>query len=82
MDEHALRDTVLSELAAIAPEVDVAALKPAEALRNQVDLDSYDWLNFLIALHKRLQVEIPEQDYARLVTVNDLVAYLKAKVLP
>ncbi len=79
MDEQALRSTVLATLQSIAPELDPADLAPGRPLRNQVDLDSMDWLNFLVALHEKLKVEIPEADYARLVTLDDLVAYLSAK---
>ncbi|MCC6535059.1 MAG: acyl carrier protein [Burkholderiales bacterium] len=48
-------------------------------LRDQLDLDSMDWLDVLVGLHERLKVDIPESDYARLVTLDDLVAYLGAK---
>jgi len=67
---------VVATLKSIAPEVEVSDLIADRPLRNQVDLDSMDWLNFLIGLHTALQVEIPEADYSRLVTLNDLVGYL------
>ena len=75
MNQDQIRATVLSEL----PEIDTATLAPDRPLREQVDLDSFDWLRFLVALHERLQVEIPESDYARLGSVDQLVAYLAAK---
>ncbi|MGZ4588292.1 MAG: acyl carrier protein [Mycobacteriaceae bacterium] len=50
-------------------------------LRNQVDLDSMDWLNFLIALHTALKVDIPETDYSKLGTLNDLVGYVLERSL-
>jgi acyl carrier protein len=78
-DDTALRDTVLETLRRIAPEVSAQPLQHGVPLRDQVDLDSMDWLNFLIALHRKLGVDIPESDYARLVTLDDLVAYLGAK---
>jgi acyl carrier protein len=71
-----LLPVIHEELCRIAPEVEPAALKPAALLRDQVDLDSMDWLNFLIALHKRLGVDIPETDYARLVSIDALLGYL------
>jgi acyl carrier protein len=49
-------------------------------LREQVDLDSMDWLGFLVGLHRQLGVDIPETDYAKLVTLDDLLAYLAARV--
>jgi acyl carrier protein len=75
-----IRDEVVAELIAIAPEVEEGDLTDNELLRDQVDLDSMDWLNFLVALHERLKVEIPETDYAKLVTLDDLLAYLKGKL--
>lgn len=80
MDQPQLKSTVLATLTAIAPEVEANALLADRPLRDQVDLDSMDWLNFLIGLHKKLQVDIPEADYSRLRTLNDLLGYLGAKV--
>jgi len=51
-----------------------------QPLRDQVDLDSMDWLNFLIGLHEKLKIEIPEPDYARLRTLDDLLDYLGKKI--
>lgn len=75
-----IRTGVLEAQLAVAPEVDIAALLPTRSLRRQVDLDSMDWLNFLIGLHERLQVDIPESDYASLATLDQIVAYLQAKL--
>ena len=47
---------------------------------DQVDLDSMDWLNVLVAIHEKLKVDIPEADYRKLVTLNDIVAYVGAKL--
>ncbi len=80
MDLEALRQTVFDTLHRIAPEVDGAQVEPRTPLRDQVDLDSMDWLNFLLALHAKLGVDIPESDYARLVTLEDLLTYLKRKL--
>jgi acyl carrier protein len=80
IDAATLRQSVLDTLRRIAPELSPGALKPAVPLRDQVDLDSMDWLNFLVALHEKLGVDIPETDYGRLVTFDDLLAYLAAKL--
>jgi acyl carrier protein len=80
MDRNEIQATVLNELRRIAPEVEAGELKSDRPLREQVDLDSMDWLNFLVALHERLQVEIPESDYARLGTLDQTVDYLAAKL--
>ncbi len=80
IDPATLRQSVLDTLRRIAPEISPDELKPGVPLRDQVDLDSMDWLNFLVALHGNLGVDIPEGDYAKLVTLDDLLAYLKAKM--
>lgn len=79
MDASEIRKVVVAELARIAPEVEPEALAGAKPLRDQVDLDSMDWLHFLVALHERLKVEIPEADYQKLGTLDQLVAYLAQK---
>jgi len=75
-----IRGEVLSVLTAIAPEVDADEITDDELLRDQVDLDSMDWLNFLIGIHKRLHVEIPESDYASLRTLADVVRYVDERL--
>lgn len=71
-----LRTAVLSVLGEIAPEADAFHVDPKESLREQLDLDSMDFLNFVIGLHERLGVEIPESDYSRLASIDGAVAYL------
>ena len=78
MNDAQLRTLVLDTLRGIAPEIEADALRGDRPLRNQVDLDSMDWLNFLLGLHEKLRVDIPETDYARLVTLDDVLAYLSA----
>lgn len=80
MNANDIRTEVLSVLTGIAPEVDADEITDDELLRDQVDLDSMDWLNFLIGIHKRLQVEIPESDYASLRTLDDVVRYVDARL--
>jgi len=64
MTREELLAAILDALAGIAPEIDAAALAPATPLRDQVDLDSADWLNFLVALHAKLGIDIPDADAA------------------
>jgi acyl carrier protein len=71
-----LRATVLRVLGDIAPEADLAALEPDVPFREQLDLDSMDLLNFVVALHGALGVDVPEADYPKLGTLNACVAYL------
>ncbi len=71
-----IRRTLLQVMADIAPEGDYAQLKPDLPLRDQLDIDSYDFLGIVVALHERLRVDIPEADYQRLTTLNGAVDYL------
>ena len=80
MDERELRSGIGALLQKIAPEVEAAALDPKAPLRDQVDLDSIDWLNFLVSLHERFQVDIPESDYEKLRSLDDLAGYVAARI--
>jgi acyl carrier protein len=75
-----LQASVLERLGAVAPELDAQACDPARPLRQQVDLDSMDWLNFLVSLHEEFGVNIPESEYAKLVSINDILDYLEARM--
>jgi acyl carrier protein len=80
MNESEIRTRVVGVIKSIAPEVEEGELRADRPLRDQVDLDSMDWLNVLVAVHEKLKVDIPEADYRKLVTLNDIVAYLGAKL--
>jgi acyl carrier protein len=75
-----LRLAVLDALGTIAPEANPKGLRPDVNLRDQLDLDSVDFLNFVLALHERLHVEIPEADYPKFLTLDGGVAYLAARL--
>ena len=80
MKPEEIKSQVLGILGKIAPEIDQGGLRADRPLRNQVDLDSMDWLNFLVALHERLKVDIPEADYGKLQTLDQLLTYLKERL--
>lgn len=72
----AARSALLDAICAIAPETDPAAVRADRPLREQIDLDSFDWLNVIIGLGTRLGIDVPERDYAQLVTLDSAAAYL------
>jgi acyl carrier protein len=76
MNQDELRSHVLEALAAVAPEADVKKLRPNVSLREQLDIDSMDFLNFVIAIHAALKVDIPERDYPKLATIDGCIEYL------
>jgi acyl carrier protein len=76
MTREAIREAVVKALTGVAPEINPASLSPDEAFRQEFDLDSMDFLNFVIALHGSLNVDVPEADYPKLGTLNGAVDYL------
>ena len=78
MSDIDIRKAVQEELNNIAPEADLARIDPAADLREALDIDSMDFLNFITAIHHRLGVDIPEIDYPKLITLDGAVAYLTA----
>lgn len=80
MTPNEIREAVLRALADVAPEADPATLRPDVDLRDQLDIDSMDFLNFVIGIHEQVDVEIPEGDYPRLQTLDQLVDYVVEKV--
>jgi acyl carrier protein len=80
MTRDDIRQAVVKALTDVAPEIDPSTLGPDQAFRQEFDLDSMDFLNFVIGLHTSLGIDIPEADYGQLVTVNAAVTYLAARL--
>jgi acyl carrier protein len=80
MTRDEIQAKVMEALAAVAPEVGSVGLQPDVPLRDQVDLDSMDFLRFVMELHKRLGVDVPEPDYGKLVSVSAVVHYVATRV--
>jgi acyl carrier protein len=78
MNESELKQTVLGVLSAAVPGVDPSSLDDDDDIRAALDIDSFDHLNFLVGLHEKLGVDIPEKDYGKLNTVNEILQYLIA----
>lgn len=76
MNSQAIRSEVLRALKGIAPEVDIEHLHTERLLREEVDLDSMDWLRFIESLNRSLGVAIPEADYREVDSLDKLIAYL------
>jgi acyl carrier protein len=80
MNEDELKNAIFAGLREVAPESDPATLRPDQNIRETLDIDSFDFLSFLIALHAKLGVEIPEADYGRLGTLDAMVRYLAPRL--
>lgn len=79
MTDDTLQQTVLRVLGTVAPEAELDGIDPDASFRDQLDIDSMDFLNFVIALHEELGVDIPETDYPKLSSLGGAVDYLQAK---
>ena len=79
MTEDEIRATVLRILGEIAPEADLTRLKPDVSFRDQLDIDSMDFLNFVIALDEELDVRIPESDYPKLSTLDACIELFSSR---
>lgn len=79
MENEDIRKAARAAIEAIAPGTDAERIRPDLPLREQVALDSMDWLNVVVELHDRLAIDIPEADYGRLATLESMVAYLASR---
>ncbi len=80
MTPEEFKRVVVDALTRIAPEINPVSIEPGASFRDQFDLDSMDFLNFVVALHDRLGIDIPEADYPHLYTLESAAAYLGQKV--
>jgi acyl carrier protein len=80
MSDTAIKDILLRVLKQIAPDADPYALQPDDNIRETLGIDSFDSLQVMVALDEKLGVEIPEQDYGKVASLEQMVAYLKTKV--
>lgn len=79
MTEAEIKTAIFAGLRQIAPESDPASLRPDQKIRETLDIDSFDFLSFLIGLHEALGIDIPEADYGKLTTLEEMVSYLAAR---
>jgi acyl carrier protein len=79
MNNDEIKSKVLGILASVVPELEPAELAPDKSLRDQLDIDSVDFLNLVVGLSKTFGVEIPETDYRHLYTLDACVAYLATR---
>ncbi|MCA9067027.1 MAG: acyl carrier protein [Planctomycetaceae bacterium] len=80
MNSGQIRQVVLDILERIAPDEDLSTLEDQEPFREQMELDSMDFLDIVMELRKQYRVQIPEEDYVHLVSMNSTVDYLTPKL--
>ncbi len=82
MTPDEIRAKVLAALAAVVPELDPNELRPDRPLRDELDIDSMDFLRVVVDLHARRGVDVPEKDYPKIRTLASSVDYLVARAVP
>jgi len=80
MTREEIQGNIAQALVTVAPELASVLLQPDVPLRDQVDLDSMDFLRFVMELRRQLGVEVPEADYAKLGSLADVVNYVAARL--
>ena len=80
MTQDQCKAAVLAIIADIAPDEDLSDIKPDLRLRDQIDLDSMDFLDIVMELRKRYRVQIPEEEYPALASMNSTVEYLAPRM--
>lgn len=75
-----IRQALIDSILDVAPEADLAAVRPDRPVRDQIDIDSFDFLTVLERLHERLGVDVPESDYGRMTTLDGSIAYLAQRL--
>lgn len=78
MNKEQARQTIFEVLGEIAPEVDPTTVDDSADLSEQLDLDSMDYLNWMLGINKATGVEIPQRDVSRFLTIDGAVEYLVA----
>ena len=80
MTRAEVEQRVTQALLSVAPELESTPLQPDRPLRDQVDIDSIDFLRFVMDLHRQFGVDVPEADYQRLDSLERTVDYIAAKI--
>lgn len=80
MTEAETKNLIFQLLKKIAPETEPEKLKPDENIRQALDIDSFDYLQFIVALDEKLGIETPEEDYGKVSTLQELVTYIASKI--
>ena len=80
MRKEEIREIIYNIIKDIAPDEDLSNLDDTKAIRDQIELDSMDFLDIVLELRKRYKVDVPEEDYPKLATINGCVEYLEPKL--
>lgn len=80
MNEANIRQTIMESLKKIAPDTDPGKLQPDDNIRTTLEIDSFDYLQFLVAIDEKFGIDTPEEDYGKIGTLRSLTEYLLQKI--
>jgi acyl carrier protein len=80
MTEQQAKDIVLKIIAVVAPDADLSDIRSDVRLRDQLEMDSMDFLDIVMELRKRYKLEVPKEDYPQLATLDSCAAYLAPRL--
>ena len=80
MTKEEIREAIYDIISEIVPDEDLSNLDDNQIIRDQIELDSMDFLDIVLELRKRYKADVPEEDYPKLATINSCVEYLEPKL--
>jgi len=80
MTEEEIKQIIFQQLKKIAPDTEPEKLKPDDDIRHTLEIDSFDALQFVVSLDEHFHIEIPEEDYGKITTLQKLVTYMIGKM--
>lgn len=80
MTQQEIKQSLFTLLKQIAPETEPSTLKPDENIREKLNIDSFDTLQFIVSVNEKFGIEIPEEDYGKITTIDSLTSYISSKL--
>ncbi|TVR86524.1 MAG: acyl carrier protein [Saprospirales bacterium] len=80
MNETEIRQAIFHSLKQIAPDTDPSSLLPDKRIQESLNIDSFDYLQFIVSLDEKFGIDIPEQDYGKITTVRALTNYILTRL--
>lgn len=80
MTQQEIKQSLFTLLKQIAPETEPSTLKPDENIREKLNIDSFDTLQFIVSVNEKFGIEIPEEDYGKITTIGSLTSYISTKL--
>lgn len=80
MTAEEIQQALVQRLKTIAPDTEPATLKPDDNIRQSLGIDSFDYLQFIVALDEQFGIQTPEEDYGKIQTLQELINYIKPRL--